>query len=161
VAVKSPVVAKSVQQKWAGARRQPENRVAGAHDACGFSFCNCCAKRGVVGIREIVRSDFDVEAMADWLRAAMHGKMFWGGNCFQITRIISLQSGHECHADARSEEGIFAIGFLASAPARIAKDIYVGRPERESEVARCIVVSKRVIIFGARLGGNYIRDAMN
>ena len=80
---------------------------------------------------------------------------------FQVARVVALQAGNECYADAAGEVGIFAIGFLAASPARVAKDIDIGRPKGEAVVASGVSMLDCIIVFGACFGGDHIGDAMD
>ena len=53
-----------------------------------------------------------------------------------IMRIVALHAGDKGHAHARGQERIFAVGLLAAAPAGIAKDVDVRRPEIQA-LQRC------------------------
>ena len=64
----------------------------------------------------------------------MHSEVLWSGDGLKIFRIIALQAFNEGNAQARSQIGILAVGFLAAAPARIAKNIDVRRPDGEAAV---------------------------
>ena len=83
-------------------------------------------------------ADVHVNEVARGLGPAVHGIMFGRGDHPVICGIVALQAGDERDAHAPGEERIFAIGFLAASPARIAKDVDVGRPEIEAfeDVAR-------------------------
>ena len=70
--------------------------------------------------------------MARGLGAAVHGEVLGRGDDAVVLRIVALHAGDEGDAHARGEERIFAVGFLAAAPARIAEDVDVGRPEVEA-----------------------------
>ena len=61
--------------------------------------------------------------------------MFGGGDHLEVMRIVALHALDERHRHAAGEERIFAVGLLAAAPARIAKDVDVGRPEGQAEIA--------------------------
>src|SRR5580704_12078887 len=66
------------------------------------------------------------------LGAAVHGKVFRGGDSAVIMRIVALHSGDVGNRQASAQEGILSVRFLASPPARIAKDVNVGRPKIEA-----------------------------
>src|SRR6266699_3334388 len=87
--------------------------------------------------------------------------MLGGCNRFQILGIVALQPGDESYANATCEKRIFSVSFLSASPARIAKDVDVGRPEGQAEIAAGISVLHRVVVLGAGFGGNDIGDAMN
>src|SRR5205814_4722923 len=71
------------------------------------------------------------------------------------TRCLSDWSSDVCSSDLSDparEERIFAVSFLAAAPARIAKDVDVGRPKGEAVVAAGISVLYSIVVLGARFG---------
>ena len=92
----------------------------------------------------------------------MNGKMFGTREGFEIFRIIPLQTANERDGDLPSEKRIFAVGFLAAAPARIAKEIDVRRPKREPDITHAVaIVSVGVgIVFCARLSRDNVGDLM-
>ena len=59
------------------------------------------------------------------------------------------------------QEWIFAVGFLAAAPARIAEDVDVWRPDGKAEVAIVVVVGDGVVVFGASLCRDDFTDGVN
>ena len=65
-----------------------------------------------------------------------------------------MHPGHESDAHAAGQEGIFAIGLLAAAPAGIAKDVDVWRPEGEAIEDAVIAFALRLIVFGAGFVGD-------
>ena len=97
------------------------------------------AEGGQVGVELVVLADIDVGHVARRLGAAVHGVMLGRGNGAIVARIVALQARHEGDAHAAGQEGIFAVGLLAAAPARIAEDVDVRRPEVEAleDIAEC------------------------
>src|SRR5712691_12228911 len=93
--------------------------------------------------------------------AAVNGKVFRCGDSLQVIRVVAWQSGNESHADAAGEVGIFAISFLATSPARITKNIDVGRPKGKSEIASGVSVLDGIVVLGAGFGGDHVGDTMN
>lgn len=75
VALEAPLVAQRVQQEMIRARRFTVHGVVGTHDGIGVAFHDRGAKRGSVGIGEIVPRNGRVEAMTQGFRAAVDGKM--------------------------------------------------------------------------------------
>ena len=90
------------------------------------------AEGGQVGVEFVVLADGDVGDMAGGLGAAVDGEVLGGGDDAVVARIVALHAGDEGYAHAGGEKGIFAVGLLAAAPAGIAKDVDVGRPEVEA-----------------------------
>src|SRR6185312_4865924 len=67
-------------------------------------------------------------------RSGMHRKMFRSRDGAGVFGIVTLQAGDKGDTELRGQEGVFAIGLLATAPARIAEDVDIGRPEIEPGV---------------------------
>jgi len=157
----APFVAQSVKEQVIRARRFAAHGVVRAHYRIGLAFHNRGAKRGSIGVRKIVRGNRHIKAMPQNFRAAVDGKVLGCRDCFQIARIIALQAGNEGHSDAAGEIRIFAVGFLAASPTRIAKNIDIRRPEGEAVIAASVSMLDGVVIFGPRFRGNHIGDTMD
>src|SRR5690606_32251836 len=71
-----------------------------------------------------------------------------------VLGVITLDSVNEIYGHVSRKEGAFPIGFHATAPARIAKDVDVRRPEGNALVNPPLVFFDVVVVFGAPL----IRD---
>src|ERR1700756_2557892 len=85
-------------------------------------------------------------------RAAVDGVVLGGSDGFEVCGVVALQAFHEGYAEVGGEVGIFAVGLLAAAPAWIAEDIDVGRPDGESVVDGVDVVADGFVVLGAGLG---------
>src|SRR5207247_3775954 len=77
---------------------------------------------------------------------------------FQIPGIVALQSLDKFDSEPAREVRIFAVGFLAAPPARIAKDIDVWRPEGETIKPAPIPSPLRLVILGSCLFRDDSRD---
>jgi len=159
-ALEAPLIAEKIVEESAGAGGFAENAIVSTHRRVGVAVDDGGAKRGSVGVVKIVEGDGNVEAMADGFRARVDGVVFGSGDSLQVVRILTLEASDEGDAEARGQKRIFTVGFLAASPARIAKDIDVGRPIGEAVVAAGVVVLLRVVEFGASLGGDDVGDAM-
>ena len=130
VSLESPLAAQLIlQQVLIGACRLAVDRVVGAHDRAGLAFDDGSAERGLVGIDLVVFAHVHIGEVACRLRSAVHGEVLRRGNREVVLRIVALQSGHVGNTHAAGEERIFAVGLLPAAPARIAEDVQIGRPE--------------------------------
>jgi hypothetical protein len=96
--------------------------------------------------------------MKVWLWSAVHGIMFRRGGDLDIIWIIPLQSLDEGHPQAARQIRVLAVGFLAPAPARIAKDVDVEAPKRQPFLLSVIPVSESFMVFGPGFRGNHICD---
>jgi hypothetical protein len=89
--------------------------------------------------------------MAVGLGSAVHGEVLGRRHHFQIARVVALQPFYEGDAHLRCKVRVLAVGLLSAAPARIAKDVDVRRPERQSLVATMLPVPERLVMLRARL----------
>src|SRR5882762_4347336 len=87
--------------------------------------------------------------------AAVDGEMFRGGNHAIVLRVIALHSCNERHAHAPGQKRIFAVGFLAASPARIAKDVDIRGPEVETLINSLVACFDGLIVFRARFSADY------
>ena len=150
-----------LQQIGAGAGGDAIHAVVGAHHGIGLAFHDAGAERGQIGLVEVARAGLHVELVARRLGSAVHGVVLGGGDHLEVVRIVALHALDEGHGHAAGEERIFAVGLLAAAPARIAEDVDVGRPEGEAAIAAVIVVADGLVVLGARLGGDGVGDAVH
>src|SRR5690349_18271888 len=94
------------------------------------------------------------------LGTGVDGEMFDGGNGFRMRGIRPLQALDERGRKRAGEIRILAVCFLPSPPARIAKDIDIGRPDGQSLISAMVFVDADGVVFGARLGGNNVTDLL-
>ena len=161
IALEAPLVPQSAEEEMIRAGRFAADGIVGAHHGVGVALHDRGAKRGSVRVRKIMRRDGHIFAMAQRFRAAVNGKVLGSGNDLQVFGIVALQTGYKSHSNPAREERIFAVSFLASAPARIAKDIDVGRPKGEAVVAAGISVLYSIVVLGARFGRDDVGHAVN
>ena len=76
--------------------------------------------------------DLDINTVPRRFRPAVHRVVFRRRDHAEILGIIALQPGYKSDAHATCQERIFAVSFLSSSPARIAKDIDIRRPKIQS-----------------------------
>src|SRR5271155_331832 len=96
--------------------------VVGAHDGVGLSVDNGGAEGRKISVPKIVRSGIDVGGVAGGLGTAVDSVVLGSGDGFEVGGVVALEAFDEGYAEAAGEERIFAVGLLASAPARIAED---------------------------------------
>ena len=107
-------------------------------------------------------ADRDVSSVACGLGAAVDGVVLGRGDRAIVLRIIALHAGHKGNAHARSEERIFAVGFLSAAPARIAEDVDVGSPEVEALKEHAgAVFANRLHVLDAPFGADDFSHLVN
>src|ERR1700682_5537095 len=93
------------------------------------------------------------------LGPGVDGVVFWGRYDFQILGIVALQSLDEFDSESAREVRIFAVGVLAAATARVAKDVDVWRPEGKTIKPAPVPVPLSLVILGACFFRDDSRDA--
>src|ERR1700679_403724 len=162
VALKAPVAAEDVaEEHFAGTGGVFIDAVVGAHDGVCFAFCDRRAEGGQVCVPEIVRSGIDVGFVAGGFGAGVDGVMLGRGDGAVIFGIVALDAFDEGCAEAGGEERVFAVGLLAAAPAGIAEDVDVGRPDGQAVVAVVVVVREGVVVLGAGLRRDDCADLLD
>src|ERR1700678_3040460 len=90
----------------------------------------------------------------------MYGEVLRCRDCAEVAWVITLQPTHEIASQRRSEERIFAIGFLSATPARIAEDVDIRRPDGQPEIDTVNPFANRLVVLGAGLRRNDRSDAL-
>ena len=90
------------------------------------------------------------------LRAGMHGEMLGAGSGLEIFA-LALQALYKGYAQPPREIRVLAIGLLAAAPARVAKNVDIGRPERQPLIDVAVAKVRLRIELGARFRGDGFR----
>ena len=86
------------------------------------------------------------------LWSAVHGEMFRAGKQFAVAvGAVALQTAHHGQSHASGEIGVFTIGLLSASPSRVAEDIDVGSPERQSLIAFHHPRATGGVVFGTCL----------
>ncbi len=130
IAAKLPCAAQLIlQQESIRTGRLAIDAVVGAHHRFRFALGNGGAERGQVRVLHIVLRYLYIDRVPRRLRPAVHRKMLRRRDDPEILRIIPLQSRYECHPHASGKKWILSVRFLAAAPARIAEDVDIRRPE--------------------------------
>ena len=162
IAVELPRPAQLVlKQKIVGAGRLAVDPVVSAHHRSRLALGDGGAERGKIGVFHVVLGNLDVDAVTRRLRAAVHGEMFRSRDHPVILRVVTLQSGDESHSHAAGKVRIFAVGFLAASPARVAEDVDIRRPEVEPFHDVAASGFDRLIMLGARFGTDDDRHLVN
>ncbi len=152
VALESPSIAQRLlQQQRAGRRRLAIHAVVGAHDCGDLALLHQRLERGQVGVVEILLARMHIEVMSIGFGPAMHREVLRRRVHLAVLRIVALQTAHERDAHACGQPGIFAIRFLTAPPARVAKDVDVRRPERESLISPTQSTSRELMMLRACL----------
>ena len=162
VALESPLASQLVLQKeFIGAGGLAVDAVIGAHHRAGFGLDDRGAEGRQIGVHLIVLAYGNVGGVARRFRAAVYGKVLGRGDGAVIARVVTLQSGNKSHPQARGKKGVFAIGFLAASPARIAKDVDVGRPEVEALEDVAVAGAHRLRVLDAPLDADDLGHLVN
>src|SRR5271170_2548622 len=99
--------------------------------------------------------------MARGLGAAMDGVVLGGGDGLEVLGVVALQALDELDGHSAGEERVFAVGFHAASPARVAKEIDVGGPEGETLIDVALAEADEFVVLGAGFigdGGGYAED---
>ena len=161
VARKAPLVAQDVRQKVAGARGLAVDAVVGAHDALDLRLLDQGLKGGQVRVEQVLLGDDRVELVPQGLRAGVHGKVLGAGRRLEVLFVVALQALDKAHAQARGEIGVLAVGLVAAAPARVAEDVDVRRPEGQPLVDVAVALAHALVVLGAALGGDDGADLLH
>ncbi len=162
IAVEAPLPAQDRgHQQGAAAAGFALVAVIGAHDRLGSSLAYAHLKGGEVGFAQVAFAGDGVEAVALRLGTAVHGVVFGSGDRLEVARIVALEALDKGDAEAAGEEGILAVGLLAAAPARIAEDVDVRRPEGEPLVNAALALADEFVVLGASLVADHRGDAAN
>ena len=162
-ALETPTVAQDFGEQ-AGVNRAGHavDGVVHGHERLGAAFGDAGFEGGQISFPEVARRGAGVENVAVGLGAAVDRVVFHGGYGFEIVRVVALQTSAEGDAEARGEERAFAVGFLAAAPARVAENVNIGRPDREAfvDLSRTASGANGGVVFGAGFRGDRFRDAV-
>ncbi len=155
VPLEAPLLAKEVlQEQRAGAAGLAVDAVVSPHDRPDLPLADRRLEVRKIRLVEIAIAGGGVEGVPRRLRAAVDREMLGAGHRLGVLRVVALEAADEGHGHPRSEEGVFAVGLLAAAPARVAEDVDVRRPKRQPRVlGRVAVVGPRVlVVLGPGLG---------
>ena len=75
--------------------------------------------------------------------------------------MVALQAAHHGGAEFAGEIRVLAKRLLAAAPARVAKDIDVGRPEGEALILAAVAGGDGGVVLGAGLVGDHAGNALH
>ena len=161
IAVKAPLFAQDVaQQQLAAAARLAVDAVVRAHHALDARLGDELLKRGQVRLPEVLLADHGVEFVALVLRTGVHGEVLGAGRGLHVALfVLLLKRFDELRAELAGQIGILAIRLVAAAPARIAKDVDIGRPEGQALVDVAVAARGLRVVLCAPLGGDDLAHA--
>ena len=157
VTFESPLLAQQlVEQERVGAARNAVERIVGAHDAGNLAFPHDSLELRQVHLIQVAFRWFGIETVPVAFRAAMYRKVLGTRHRQDIGGIIPLHALDEFGAHCAGEKGIFAVRFLAAAPARIAEYVDVRCPEGQAgpPFGIAVVLAGVVVVFGASFNAN-------
>ncbi len=150
-ALEAPSLAQVLLKKHlVGAGGELIDGVVGAHHRLHLAVGDGGAKGGQVGLFEIARRGIDIDGVARRLRAGVYGEVLAGGHGAEVIQVRALHAPDEGAAHAAGQERILAVGLLAAAPAWVAEDVDVRRPEGKPEEDAVIAFALCLVVFGAR-----------
>src|ERR1043165_2320711 len=162
IAVEAPLATQHVaEQMCIGARRLAVYAVVSAHHGGSPSFHDSGPESRPVSLTHIAFACRRVKTMALGLWSRMNRVVLGSVNNFQILRIVTLESFNECYSETAGEIWIFSVSLLPASPARVAKDIDVWRPKRETIKPVVVTMSLCFVVLGPRLVGDHPRDAVD
>ena len=93
----------------------------------------------------------------------MHRKVLGSRDHAVVARIVALHALHKGHAHARGQERIFAVSLLPAAPARIAEDVHVRRPEIQplKDLAEPAILFHKHVVLDAGLNTDGYRHLVD
>ena len=107
-------------------------------------------------------ADVDIGKVPGRLWAAVYGIVLGCCNRTVVLRVVALHTCHVGNSHVASEEGIFAVGLLSAAPARIPEDIQIRGPEIQSSANKSGATDACILnVFDASLNANLGRHEMN
>lgn len=133
VAGKAPVLPENLLEGGGAAADFAVGPVVGAHDSLDLSFFYAGFKSRQVGLRHVFFRGLRIERMPEPLGAGVDREVLCARGRL-VVRSVALQALDKADAQARGQAGILAVGLVSPAPARVAEDVDVGRPEGESLV---------------------------
>src|ERR1035441_8791547 len=162
VSRKAPLLAQNIaEQSRAGAGRLAVHLVIGAHHRVRPALANRRLEMRQVALRQVRILHLGVEAVARRFGSGVHREVLGGGHHFQILRVVALQSLDEVDRQAPRQVRVFAVGLHASAPARVAHQVDVGRPEGEALVHAPLAAPLELVVLGGSLVGDRRGHAEN
>ncbi len=163
VALKAPGSAQMIfQQQIVGAGWLAIDAVIRAHDRSGLRFDDRRPEGRQIGIFQVMGRYEYVGDVAGRFRPRVNGKVLRSRNDVRQVGVVALHARDEGNTHPGCQVRIFAVGFLAPAPSRVAEDVDVGRPgiEAGSYVAEVSGLAAQGM-KGANLDADRRGDIMN
>ena len=129
-----------INQVIRGGARLAAEAVVCRHDLLDVGLGDQVLESRQVGLAQVPFRNLGVELVPVGLQAGVDREMLGAGVGFADGRVVrSLEAADHGHAEASGQEGIFAVGLHAAAPARVAEYIDVRSPEGQALINLDIV----------------------
>ena len=152
MALEAPFFPQGVgQQGLAAAAGLAVGAVVGAHDGLDPGLPDQILEGGQVGLLHVLRACDGVELMAQRLRPAVHGEVLGAGGGLHGPA-LALQAAHIGLPHARGQIRVLAVGLMPAAPAGVAEDVDVRRPEGQAVVDVAVALRGQGVVLGPALG---------
>ncbi len=157
IAPEAPLLTQDLlQQRRTGAARLAVEAVVRAHHRSRLPRHDARLERGQVGFPQVALAHGCIEVMPVALGAAVNREVLRGGDHLEGLRILALQPFDERHTHDRAQVRVLAVGLLPAAPAWVAEDVDVRRPEGEAGVKLAHPAAQRFVVLGTR----FVRDGV-
>ena len=127
-----------------GATSLTVNALVGAHHLGHLSLLHQCLEGRQIRLPEVaLRQVLNIKLMPVPLRSAVHGKVLGASQQLAVFRYAqifalvahALQSAHRSQSHAGRQVRVFTVSLLSASPARVAEDVDVWCPKRQTLVA--------------------------
>ena len=162
IALEAPGLAQVIlHQHRTGAARHAVDGIVHAHHRLNLAFGRGHAERREIGILEVIGAGVDVLAVPVVFGSAVHGKVFRRRDDLVIFGVVALEARDVGDAQPPGQIRVFAVSFLATAPARVAEDVDVGRPDRQPAVEFAAAVRQAALDeLGAEFGRHRVAHGL-
>ena len=162
----SPLVAQNLlQQTCAATARIIVESLVGTHHLAHLRILHQRLEGRHVGLPEVAHRHIgEVDGVASVFRSAVYGIVFGTRPELAILRRLrSLQSAHHLCAHHGGQIGVFAIGLLATSPARVAEDVHVRCPYAQAVelLVFALQVVHAVVILRTKLGAGHVEHPIH
>ena len=150
IAVKTVCIPQNLtEQTMVRAARFAVHAVVRAHNSRRMCRRDDIGKRRQVCSEQIRVGYVDIENVTQLFRSAVYGVMLQGRVRLAIFS-VALQTADKGVPHMRGQIRILTIGFVTSAPTRIAENIDIGRPHGQSLIGAGIAERPVRVVFGTR-----------
>ena len=159
VPLKAPFPAKLSHKIGARTAGLPVESVVGAHDGL-HALVHQGAECWEIGFLQILLRYAGIEPVSKGLGTAVGRKVLGAGGNLQ-SLALALQPADEGAPQPRGERRVLPVGLLAAAPARIAEDVHIGRPQGQAMIDVSVPLSGEGVVFSPCLVGDHGSDLLH